>query len=147
MIALHYDNGIHTRTATPGPTVPRPMNEVSGAVSATNAQKYGKYIVRFAPVVTRAIGQPLEVIPVSAEQPRAGRPMRVQVRLDGRPVAGVNIGRGEDTASAVTDAQGMADFTPTAGFNKLWAGRRIETRNNPRYTQLSYEYLLTFDVR
>lgn len=147
MIALHYDNGIHTRTATPGPSVERPMNEVPGAVSATAAQKYGKTIVRWVPVVARPIGQPLEVVPVSATQPRAGQPMRVQVRLDGRPVSGVNIGRGEDTAAAVTDANGIASFTPAAGYNKLWAGRRIETRDNPRYTQLSYEYLLGFDAR
>lgn len=147
MIALHYDNGIHTRTATPGPSVERPMNEVPGAVSATSAVKYGKTIVAWAPVVARPIGQPFEVVPMSAEQPRAGRPMRVQVRQDGRPAAGVSIGRGEDTADARTDANGVASFTPTAGYNRLWAGRRIEMTNNPRYTQLSYEYLLTFDAR
>jgi nickel transport protein len=56
MIALHYDNGIHTRTATPGPSVERPMNQVAGAVSAVNAQKYHKTIVRWAPIVTRPIG-------------------------------------------------------------------------------------------
>lgn len=146
MIALHYDNGIHTRTTKPGPSIARPMNEVEGAASATAAQKYGKTIVRWAPVVTRPIRQPLEVIPITAEQPRAGQPMRVQVRLDGRPAAGIKIGRGEDTTEAVTDAQGMANFVPTAGFNKLWAGKRIATRGNPRYTELSYEYLLGFEA-
>ncbi len=147
MIALHYDNGVHTRTAQPGPSVERPMNEVPGAVSAVSAVKYGKTIVAWSPVVTRPIGQPFEVVPMSADQPRAGRPMRVQVRQDGRPVAGVSIGRGEDTADARTDANGVASFTPVAGYNKLWAGRRIEVRDSPRYTQLSYEYLLTFDAR
>lgn len=147
MIALHYDNGIHTRTAMPGPSVERPMNQVPGAVSATAARKYGKTVVRWAPVVTRPIGQPLEVIPMSATQPRAGQPMRVQVRLDGRPAAGIKIGRGEDNTQTATDANGVAIFTPTAGYNKLWAGRRIETRGDPRYTQLSYEYLLSFDAR
>lgn len=147
MIALHYDNGIHTRTATPGPSVERPMNQVPGAVSATAAQKYGKTIVRWAPVVTRPIGQPFEVIPMSASQPRAGQPLRIQVRLDGRPASGIKIGRGDDNATAVTDAAGVASFTPVAGANKLWAGRRIETRTDPRYTQLSYEYLMAFDAR
>lgn len=147
MIALHYDNGIHTRTATPGPSVERPMNQVSGAVSATAAQKYGKTIVRWAPVITRPIGQPFEVIPVSATQPRAGQPIRVQVRLNGRPTAGINLGRGEDTADAITDANGMASFTPTLGPNKLWAGKRIAMARNPRFTELSYEYLFSFDAR
>ena len=35
LLALHYDNGIHTRTGR-GPSVERPMNEVTGAVSAVN---------------------------------------------------------------------------------------------------------------
>ena len=147
MLALHYDNGIHTRTATAGPSVERPMSEVPGAVSATSAVKYGKTVVAWAPVVTRPIRQPFEVVPLSAAQPRAGQPMRVQVRLDGKPAAGINIGRGEDNAQAVTDANGIASFTPVTGYNKLWAGKRIETRDNPRYTQLSYEYLLGFDAR
>lgn len=73
--------------------------------------------------------------------------MRVQVRLNGRPASGIKLGRGEDTADAVTNANGMASFTPTAGSNKLWAGKRIATARYPRYTELSYEYLLSFDAR
>ena len=147
MIALHYDNGIHTKTKAPGPSIEKPMNQVPGAASATFAEKYGKTIVLWVPLVTRPVGQPLEVIPVAAIQPRAGQPMRVQVRLNGRPAAGIKIGRGEDTADATTDANGIASFTPTAGFNKLWAGKRIPTTGNPRYTELSYEVLLGFEAR
>lgn len=146
VIALHYDNGIHTRTAKPGPSIEKPMNEVPDAVSATWAVKYGKTIVQWVPVVTRRTRQPFEIVPLSAAQPQAGKPMRVRVLQDGKPVAGVNIGRGEDTADAKTDENGAATFVPKAGFNKLWAGRRIE-RDNPRYTQLSYEYLLGFNAR
>jgi nickel transport protein len=146
MILLHYDNGVHTRTAARGPSVERPMNEVRGAVSATNAQKYHKTIVTWSPAVARPAGQPFEVVPLSAAAPRAGQPMRVQVRLQGQPAAGVNIGKGEDSLEAVTDANGVASFTPTAGFNKLWAGRRINVRGEPHFTQLSYEYLLGFEA-
>lgn len=147
IIALHYDNGIHARTKTPGPSVEKPMNEVPNAASATFAEKYGKTIVQWVPLVTRPIGQPLEVTPIAASQPRAGQPMRVQVRLNGKPAAGIKIGRGEDTADATTDANGIASFTPAAGFNKLWAGKRIPTSGNPRYTELSYEVLLGFEAR
>jgi len=147
MIAVHFDNGIHSRTGS-GPSVRRPMNEVPGAISATNAVKYNKTIVRWgSAVLTRPAGQPFEVIPQSAEAPRAGRPMQVQVRIDGRPAAGVRIGRGEDTAEATTDANGIASFTPEGGFNKLWAGQRIPTPTNPAYTELSYEYFLGFNVQ
>ncbi len=146
LITMHYENGIHTKTAT-GPSIRKPMNEVPGAVSATNAVKYHKTVVRWVPMVTRPVGQPFEVVPMDATQPRAGKPMRILVRMDGKPAAGIHVGRGEDNAEAVTDANGVATFTPQAGFNKVWAGKRIETTTEPRYTQLSYEYLLVFNAR
>lgn len=134
LIALYYDNGIHTRPPQPGPTIERPMNEVPGATSATSAVKYGKTIVRWGGIVTRPINQPFEVIPQGAAVPVAGQPMRVQVRLNRLPAAGVKIGRGEDTADGITDANGIASFTPVAGSNRLWAGKRIAVHGNPRYT-------------
>ncbi|MDQ3039040.1 MAG: DUF4198 domain-containing protein [Pseudomonadota bacterium] len=146
LITMHYDNGIHTRTAT-GPSISKPMNEVPGAVSATNAVKYHKAVVSWVPMVTRAVGQPFEVVPMDATQPLAGKPMRILVRMDGKPAAGIKLGRGEDNAEAVTDANGVTTFTPQAGLNKVWAGKRIETTTEPRYTQLSYEYLLVFNAR
>ncbi|MDZ4375991.1 MAG: DUF4198 domain-containing protein [Phenylobacterium sp.] len=147
LLHLHFDNGIHTRTGT-GPSVAKPMNAVPGAKSATYAVKYGKTIIGWgAPVVTRPLGQPFEVIPVSADAPVAGRPMQVQVRIDGRPAAGVRIGRGEDSGGETTNAQGIASFTPVAGFNTIWAGKRIATTTEPRYTELSYEYALGFNAR
>ena len=151
MLTLHYDNGMHSRTGT-GPSVELPMDQVPGATSATTNQKYAKTIVTWgSSVLTRPVGQPLEVIPLSSRQPRAGQPMRVQVRLNGRPVAGARLGRGEDPAEApasdtgaTTDANGIASFTPTAGFNRLWAGQRIPVTGNPHYTVLSYEYSFGF---
>ena len=147
LIALHYDNGIYSRTSADSPSIEKPMNQVPGAVSATSAVKFGKMIVRWTPIVTQPIRQPFEVIPIDAAQPRAGQPMRVQVRINGVPAAGIKLGRGEDTADAITDANGMGSFVPTAGPNKLWAGKRIPTTGNPLFTELSYEYILSFDAR
>lgn len=146
VIALHYDNGIHTRPATPGPSIEQPMHAVPGAISAVNAVKYHKTIAAWTPQVVRPVGQEFEVIPLLAATPKAGVPMTVEVRLKGQPLAGAKIGHGEDSGDAVTDAQGRAQFTPKAGFNKLWAGQRFEVEGNPDYTQLSYEYLLGFDA-
>jgi nickel transport protein len=147
LIAMHFDNGIHTRTAAGGPSIPRPMSEVSGAVSAVNALKHHKTIVAWSSVVTRPLGQAMEVVPQDAAQPQAGQPMRVRVLIDGRPAAGVRLGHGEEGEAGQTDTDGYALFTPVKGPNKLWAGRRTAVVGNPAYTQLSYEYLLGFDAR
>jgi nickel transport protein len=148
MIAMHFDNGIHTRTEN-GPSVEKPMNEVPGATRATNAIKYHKTIVQWSPLVTKPINQPFEVIPLDSTQPVAGKPLRVQVRQDGKPVAGIKLGRGEEGSpkDPVTDSNGVASFVPEKGFNKLWAGKRIPVSNDPKYTELSYEYLFGFDAQ
>ncbi|HEY0686054.1 MAG TPA: DUF4198 domain-containing protein [Steroidobacter sp.] len=148
MIAMHFDNGIHSRPAT-GPSVEKPMNEVPGATRATYAVKYHKTVVAWSPLVTKVIGQPFEVVPLTAKQPAAGQPFRIRVLQDGKPVAGVKLGHGEEGTAAdpVTDADGVAAFVPKAGFNRLWAGKRIPVKDNPKYTELSYEYSFGFDAK
>ncbi|GFE79636.1 hypothetical protein GCM10011487_16360 [Steroidobacter agaridevorans] len=148
LISMHFDNGIHSRPPT-GPSVEKPMNEVAGATRATYAVKYHKTVVDWAPLVTKALGQPFEVVPLSAQQPVAGQPFRVRVLQDGKPVAGVKLGHGEEGTAAdpVTDAEGVAAFVPKQGFNRLWAGKRIPVAGNPKYTELSYEYSFGFDAK
>jgi nickel transport protein len=148
MVLIHFDNGIHTRSAS-GPSVEKPMNEVPGATRATYAVKYHKTLFEWTPHTTRPAGQPFEVVPLDRMPPVAGKPLRVQVLQDGKPVPGVRLGRGEEGTATdpVTDAEGIAAFVPDAGFNRLWAGKRIPVSGNPRYTELSYEYLFAFDAR
>lgn len=147
LIAMHFDNGIHTRTPQ-GPSVEKPMNEVAGATRATYAVKYHKTVTQWSPFVTKTLGQPFEVVPLDGARPAAGKPLRVRVLQDGKPVAGVRLGRGEEGTAKdpVTDAQGIAAFVPTQGFNKLWAGKRIPVTGNPQYSELSYEYLFGFNA-
>lgn len=148
LIAMHFDNGIHTRPPT-GPSIEKPMNEVPGATRATYAVKYGKTVVEWSPRIGKTIGQPFEVVPLDTGPPKAGQALRVRVLQDGKPVPGVKLGRGEEGGAKdpVTDADGVAAFVPQAGFNKLWAGKRIEVKDNPKYTELSYEYLFGFHAK
>jgi len=148
LISMHFDNGIHSRPPT-GPSVEKPMNEVPGSTRATYAVKYHKTVLDWAPLVTKTLGQPFEVVPLSEQQPVANQPLRVRVLQDGKPVAGVRLGHGEEGTAAdpVTDADGIAAFVPKQGFNRLWAGKRIAVSGNPQYTELSYEYSFGFDAK
>jgi len=67
--------------------------------------------------------------------------------MNGEPATGIKVGRGEDNAESVTDTDGVATFIPEAGSNRIWAGKRIGTTAEPRYTELSYEYLLGFTAQ
>lgn len=146
MLTAHYDNGIHTNRSN-GPSVAKPMNQVANAISAVKAVKWHKTITQWSPQVLRPVGQPFEVVPLSAEQPVAGRPMQVKVLINGVAAPNIAIARNEEGRDAVTDARGIASFTPVAGYNKLWSGRRTEVSGNPRYTQESIEYSFGFYAR
>jgi nickel transport protein len=147
LYALHFDNGIFSR-ADGGRSVPRPMNENPGATQGTHAVKYGKHIVAWSAAVTRPVGQPFEVVPLEATPPRPGQPWQVRVLIDGQPAADVPVSHDEASPDASrTGADGVATFLPRPGPNKLWAGRRTPVSGDPRFTQLSIEYLLTFEAR
>ncbi|WP_116367912.1 DUF4198 domain-containing protein [Parahaliea mediterranea] len=145
LVAIHFDNGIWTRDPM-GRSVNQPMSAVPGATAATNALKYHKTVLQWSPIVTRELDQRFEVLPVLASQPRAGEPMQVRVLLDGKPLAGVKLGRGEEGDAGETGADGIATFVPQPGVNRLWAGKRFAVQE-PQYTELSYEYLFRFEAR
>lgn len=147
MIAMHLDNGIHTRVAN-GPSVEKAMDEVPGATKATWAPKWYKAILVWNERATRPLGQRFEVVPLAATPPRATRPIKVRVLVDGRPASGVRVGHGEEPpeGAPVTGADGIAEYVPTTGANRLWAGRRDAVSGNAKYTELSYEYVLAFEA-
>ena len=142
LLAMSYDNGIWSKDAM-GRSVNLPMTQVKGAREATWAPKFHKTVVSWEPVVSEPIGQTFEVVPMDSQQPVAGEPMRVRVLVDGKPAEGVRLGHGEKGDGDTTDAEGVADFVPRGGFNRLWAGLRTAVEEN-EYTELSYEYLLCF---
>lgn len=146
LFVVHFHNGIHTRDAQ-GRSIERRMSEVEGARSATNTPKYHKLIVEWNAQSIQEQGQEFEVIPLDAEQPRAGQPMRVKVVINGEPAEGIRLGHGEEGDAGLSDAQGIATFTPRPGLNRMWAGKRFPITDNPDFTELSYEYLLGFYAR
>jgi len=110
--------------------------------------KYHKTVVAWSALAGKPMNQPFEIVPVDVTPPVAGKPLRVLVLLDGKPAVGIKLGRGEEgkATDPVTDAAGIASFTPERGFNKLWAGKRVATPGNPNHTEVSYEYLLGFNA-
>lgn len=142
LVAIYYDNGIWTKDKM-GKSINKSMTQVPGANKATRAVKYHKTVVQWSEQVSKTIGQEFEVIPLSSDQPVAGKAMSVKVLLNGTPLAGVKLGHGEIGEAGETNAQGIAEFIPQAGFNKLWAGKRFQVAEQ-EYTEMSYEYLFGF---
>lgn len=142
LVAIYFNNGTWSKDRM-GKSINKSMDEVPFANRATKAVKYHKTVLQWTPVVLQTLGQDFEVVPLDSIQPKAGQPMAVKVLLKGKPLAGVKLGHSEIGDAAVTNAQGLAEFIPKRGFNKLWAGKRFQV-DAEKYTELSYEYLFGF---
>lgn len=143
VLLLHFDNGFWSRAAEG--SVNRPMNEVTGATSAVHAVKYGKTVHDWA-AGTRVFDQPFEVVPLGDAAPAAGTPLRLQVRIDGKPAAGIAVMHDGEAPGMKSDADGVVELVMTPGINRIWAGQRTSVSDDARYTTLSIEYMLVLDL-
>lgn len=147
VLALHFDNGIWSR-APGGRSQPLPLDAHPGATQATHAVKYAKTIVQWTAAAAQPLGQPFELLPLQSQPPRAGQPLRLRVLVDGKPAAGIAVGRDEnDPQPARSDADGVVTLRPVAGQNALWSGQRSAVSGDPRLTQRSVEYVLRFPAQ
>lgn len=143
LFTLYFHNGIHSRDMQ-GRSFEMPMSELPGAREATSTPKYHKFIVVWNEESIKEQGQEFEVVPLDVEQPIAGLPMHVKVLMNGEPVEGIALGQGEEGNEGMTNAEGIATFTPQSGLNHIWAGKRFQVTDNKDFTELSYEYLFGF---
>jgi len=144
LVTLDYDNGFWTRTTEGQKNLPK--NEVVGALSASHAVKFGKTVYAWGPAATRARGQELEIVPLSASAPAAGKPVEVQVLWKGKPLAGATVTRviGGPEVSARSDAAGKAALPALAGKQVLSVSHKQDLANDPRADVLSASANLVF---
>lgn len=89
--------------------------------------------------------QAYELIP--QEKAQANKPLSILVLHNGKPVRGIKVGVSEDAPFNLTNEKGIAQFTPTKGFNKVWAEFEEKVTNNADYDRRTVEYMLTFDAQ
>ena len=138
-----FNNGVWSKLPS-GKYVEKTKREVPEAELSINPIKLGKSIVKWDDNATKYHNMAYELVPQS--KPEAGKPLEILVLKNGKPVEGIKVGLGEDKPFELSNAQGIAKFTPTKGFNKVWAEFEEKVTDNPDYTDRSYEYMLTFDV-
>ena len=146
LIAVELDNGYFSSVKPEGDMLPLPMDKNPGAVRGVHARKFHKTVVRWGAVMQKPLGQIFEIVPQAGQAPHAGQPLKVQVLLNGKPLAGARLSWNENGAPTLSDAQGMVSVTPSAGTNILQAIWREAVQGDVKTTQNSYEYLLRFAV-
>jgi nickel transport protein len=141
---IRFDNGVWSKLPS-GKYVEKTKQQVPEAVRSVNPIKFGKAILHWDAQANKSHNMDYELIPQS--EPKAGQPLDILVLVKGKPVQGIKVGLGEDHPFNLTNEKGIAQFTPKAGYNKVWAEFDEPVNENPDYTERSVEYMLTFDAK
>ena len=150
LLALDYDNGYWSRPPGASTSVNQPRNEVPGAESGARVLKFGKTIVQWSAVVTRALGQALEIVPVADRAPAAGEHVAVRVLWQGQPLSGARVlyGSAEGRPPVVqADEAGRADVPISGGPQFLSVSHRAPLANDPGADSQSVSANLVFEAR
>ena len=144
LVFVHFDNGVWSKLPS-GKYVEKTKQQAPEAVLSVNPIKFGKAILHWDAQANKSHNMDYELIPQS--EPKAGQPLDILVLVKGKPVQGIKVGLGEDHPFNLTNEKGIAQFTPKAGYNKVWAEFDEPVKENPDYTERSVEYMLTFDAK
>jgi nickel transport protein len=120
LLLVDFDNGYWTKTASGWKNVPR--TAARDATESSHSLKFGKTVLAWGPVASKPVGQRLEIVPLSAQPPRAGQRLLVQVLYEGQPLAGASIGSGgHDHHASTTDGAGKASVVVRKGRQMIVA--------------------------
>ncbi|QPB42371.1 DUF4198 domain-containing protein [Rodentibacter haemolyticus] len=143
IVFIQFNNGVWSKLPS-GKYVEKTKREEPGAEFSTNPMKLGKAILKWNEQAFKAHNVTYELIPQTKAQ--AGKPLSILVLHNGKPVQGIKVGVGEDAPFNLTNEKGIAEFTPSKGYNKVWAEFAEKITDNPDYDRRSIEYMLTFDA-
>lgn len=143
IVYLKFDNGIWSKLPS-GKYVEKTKQQEPTAEFSVNPIKLGKAIFGWSAQTYQAHNQEYELVPLAKAE--AGKPLDILVLHNGKPVKDIKVGLGEDAPFNLTNEQGIAQFTPTKGFNKIWAEFE-QASDMPDVKSRSFEYMLTFDVK
>lgn len=143
LIYIRFDNGIWSKLPS-GKFVEKKPKDVPKAEYSLNPVKFGKAVLKWNEQAMKPHDMSYELVPQTKAV--AGKPLAILVLHDGNPIAGVQVGLGEDQPSNLSDENGIVLLTPTQGINKVWAEFSEKVADNPDYTDRSIEYLLTFEA-
>ena len=124
---IRFDNGVWSKLPS-GKYVEKTKQQAPEAVLSVNPVKFGKAILHWDAQANKSHNIDYELIPQSEPQ-------------------GIKVGLGEDHPFNLTNEKGVAQFTPKAGYNKVWAEFDEPVKDNPDYNKRSVEYMLTFDAK
>jgi len=143
-ILFELSSGYWTQTLTD--TVPKPRNEVRGALRGWRSEESIKRLDAWTPASAKPLGEGLELLPL--DNPftlKPGDKLTVQVNWRGKPRRGVAVAYSGD-ARGVTDAQGRVNVRVRHGGVQIIAASFDEALSDPLADKVVRGALLQFDL-
>ena len=144
IVFLKFDNGVWAKLPN-GKYVEKTKKDVPDAVASIGSVKFGKAILTWDEQALKPHQMEYELI--LQAKPIADKPLDILVLHLGRPVKGAKVGIGEDKPFLLTDENGIVQYTPSKGRNRVWADFTEKDSDHPDYSERSIEYMLTFDTQ
>lgn len=128
-LLVEVSSGYWSQTLTE--TVPKPRNEVRGAIRGWRAEESVKRLDRWTPAAARPLSDALEITLVENPfQLKPGDKLRLLVTWQGKPRAGVAVAYGGD-ARGVTGADGQANLRIRQGGTQMLSASFDEAIQDP----------------
>ncbi|MBM7060711.1 DUF4198 domain-containing protein [Pseudomonas sp. UL073] len=149
VLAVELDNGAWSQTAD-GQWVNQGRRQVAGATKALHTYKYSLAIHAEGAHLPALDKLRLKIVPQTDPlRVGVGKPLAVQVLLDGKPAVGVELigdyRSAPHTVSATTDADGRAAvIVRNAGLNIIAAERYAAVKGDPDIDEEGFFSSLTF---
>jgi nickel transport protein len=148
LFTVHLDNGYWSRPVPGAKAQNVAKDKLPAGATGAHTLKFGKTVVQWGELATRAQGQALEIVPLASAVPRAGALLGLQVLHAGQALPGALVKRGEDDQQPlVADAQGRVQLPVAAGWQTAIATHRVPLAGDPRADAVALSATLVFEGR
>jgi nickel transport protein len=151
LFALEFDNGYWVKVGDEKESrnvrkSALPAGTVGG--QSSHPLKFSKTMLRWAPWMSKALGQRIEFVPVGlTAMPQAGSQLKLRLLLDGKPLANQMVENNSNEAGPKTDAKGEVTVTVLKGINRYATDHDIMQANMPDAQRLSLTAALVFAAK
>lgn len=143
LFALEYDNGYWVKVGKESRNFRK--SELPEGTDPSHPLKYSKTIITWQKWMTNPLGQRIEFVPVTfAGTPKAGSQLRLQLLLDGKPLAGQMVENNSNEQGPKTDADGYVTVMVVKGQNRFATDHDIDQPDDADAKRLSLTAAFVF---
>ncbi len=146
LFVLDFDNGYWVKSGAESHNISKA--QIPAGSDPLHAIKFSKTMISWQSWMSQPQGQRIEFIPVDVtEIPKAGARLRLQLLLDGKPLANQMVENNSNEQGPKTDRDGYVTVTVTKGMNRFATDHDMAQTNNEIAKRLSLTAVFVFNAK